>query len=198
LVAGVVVLVDEAEFGLLQADEIRTGGDGRVAVAGQDRGDIDGQAEAPRRDPHPCHDHRSRAAMDHRDDNKTGKDQLGLDAYQVRNWTPWHRHVTICMLAHAFLAVTRARLGKDHQPRPPGRSVDPESPHPLQPRRDPRSAIRDPLAATVLARDALDHAAAITRDLWRRTHQTRALISHDRDAETRYPKISECSTGVPS
>jgi SRSO17 transposase len=57
------------------------------------------------------------------DDNKAGKDQLGLDAYQVRKWTPWHRHVTICMLAHAFLAVTRAGLGKDHQPRstPPTR-----------------------------------------------------------------------------
>ena len=42
------------------------------------------------------------------DDNKTGKDLLGLDQYQVRNWTPWHRHVSICMLAHAFLAITRA------------------------------------------------------------------------------------------
>jgi SRSO17 transposase len=47
------------------------------------------------------------------DDNKAGKDQLGLDQYQVRKWTPWHRHVTISMLAHAFLAVTRANLGKD-------------------------------------------------------------------------------------
>lgn len=47
------------------------------------------------------------------DDNKAGKDQLGLDSYQVRKWDPWHRHVTISMLAHAFLAVTRAGLGKD-------------------------------------------------------------------------------------
>jgi SRSO17 transposase len=51
------------------------------------------------------------------DDNKAGKDQLGLDQYQVRKWTPWHRHVTISMLAQAFLAVTRAGLGKDHPPR---------------------------------------------------------------------------------
>lgn len=51
------------------------------------------------------------------DDNKAGKDQLGLDQYQVRKWTPWYRHVTICMLAHAFLAVTRASLGKDPRPR---------------------------------------------------------------------------------
>ncbi len=48
------------------------------------------------------------------DDNKAGKDQLGLDQYQVRGWTSWHRHVTISMLAQAFLAVTRSGLGKDH------------------------------------------------------------------------------------
>jgi hypothetical protein len=46
------------------------------------------------------------------DDNKAGKDQLGFGDYQVRKWTPWYRHVTISMLAHAFLAVTRANLGK--------------------------------------------------------------------------------------
>jgi len=53
------------------------------------------------------------------DDNKAGKDQLGLDAYQVRKWDPWYRHVTISMLAHAFLAVTRADLGKDPTCAPP-------------------------------------------------------------------------------
>jgi SRSO17 transposase len=47
------------------------------------------------------------------DDNKAGKDQLGLDQYHVRRWTPWHRHVTISMLAQAFLAVTRSGLGKE-------------------------------------------------------------------------------------
>jgi SRSO17 transposase len=47
------------------------------------------------------------------DDNKCGKDQLGLGDYQVRKWRPWHRHVTVSMLAHAWLAVTRAELGKE-------------------------------------------------------------------------------------
>jgi SRSO17 transposase len=50
------------------------------------------------------------------DDNKVGKDLCGLDQYQVRKWILWYRHVTICMLAHAFLAVTRAQLGKDPYP----------------------------------------------------------------------------------
>jgi SRSO17 transposase len=48
------------------------------------------------------------------DDNGAAKDVLGLDQYQVRKWTPWHRYVTICMLAYAFLAVKRAELGKAH------------------------------------------------------------------------------------
>jgi SRSO17 transposase len=55
------------------------------------------------------------------ENNAQGKDLLGLDQYQVRKWTPWHRHVTTCMLAHAFLAATRAQLGKD-QPLPQPRA----------------------------------------------------------------------------
>jgi len=50
------------------------------------------------------------------EDNKTGKDQLGMDAYQVRKWVGWYRHVTMCMLAQAFLAVTHASQGKDATP----------------------------------------------------------------------------------
>jgi SRSO17 transposase len=46
------------------------------------------------------------------DCNGETKDLLGLDQYQVRKWTPWHRHVTTCMLAHAFLAVQASSLGK--------------------------------------------------------------------------------------
>jgi len=42
------------------------------------------------------------------DCNKETKDALGLGEYQVRKWIPWHRHITICMLAHAFLAVQAA------------------------------------------------------------------------------------------
>lgn len=44
------------------------------------------------------------------ENNEHGKDLLGLTQYQVRKWTPWHRHVTIAMLALAFLAVMRATL----------------------------------------------------------------------------------------
>ena len=34
------------------------------------------------------------------------KNETGLDHYQVRKYQAWYRHVTLAMLAHAFLAVT--------------------------------------------------------------------------------------------
>ncbi|MFD0632380.1 hypothetical protein [Catenulispora yoronensis] len=46
-------------------------------------------------------------------DNRLGKNGIGLDHYEVRKWAPWHRHITSCMFAAAFLAITRpAELGK--------------------------------------------------------------------------------------
>ena len=39
------------------------------------------------------------------------KGQCGLDEYEVRSWTGWHRHVTLSLLAHAYLTVVRAQAG---------------------------------------------------------------------------------------
>jgi len=36
------------------------------------------------------------------------KGEVGLDQYEVRRWEGWYRHVTLSLLAHAFLEVTRA------------------------------------------------------------------------------------------
>jgi len=35
------------------------------------------------------------------------KGEVGLDQCEVRTWTAWHRFVTLALLAHAYLAVTR-------------------------------------------------------------------------------------------
>ena len=35
------------------------------------------------------------------------KGQVGLDQYEVRKWDGWYRHITLAMLAHAYLAVVR-------------------------------------------------------------------------------------------
>ena len=38
---------------------------------------------------------------------EAAKGEVGLDQYEVRSWTGWHRHVTLAMLAHAYLAALR-------------------------------------------------------------------------------------------
>jgi SRSO17 transposase len=40
-----------------------------------------------------------------------GKGEVGLDQYEVRRWVGWYRHITLALLAHAFLAVTLAHAG---------------------------------------------------------------------------------------
>jgi SRSO17 transposase len=36
------------------------------------------------------------------------KGEVGLDHYEVRRYDGWYRHITLALLAYAFLAVTRA------------------------------------------------------------------------------------------
>ena len=40
---------------------------------------------------------------------QTAKGQVGLDQYQVRRYDSWYRHITLAMLAHAFLTTTTAK-----------------------------------------------------------------------------------------
>src|SRR5580693_1715524 len=43
---------------------------------------------------------------------QTAKNETGLDHYQVRRYDAWYRHITLAMLAHAYLAVTAATTPK--------------------------------------------------------------------------------------
>ena len=43
---------------------------------------------------------------------QTAKTETGLDHYQVRRYDAWYRHITLAMLAHAYLAVTAATAPK--------------------------------------------------------------------------------------
>ncbi|WP_043485738.1 IS701 family transposase [Streptomyces olivaceus] len=40
---------------------------------------------------------------------QAAKNECGLDQYEVRRYVGWYRHVTLSMLAHAFLAATTAQ-----------------------------------------------------------------------------------------
>src|SRR3712207_6232372 len=57
---------------------------------------------------------------------EAAKGEVGLDDYEVRSWTGWHRHITLAMLAHAYLAVLRkAALGGRGRARPRRRTAAP-------------------------------------------------------------------------
>ena len=51
------------------------------------------------------------------------KNEAGLDHYQVRLYRAWYRHISLSMLAHAFLAVS-ARALRLAPPEPPPASAD--------------------------------------------------------------------------
>lgn len=40
------------------------------------------------------------------------KNEAGLDHYQVRSYRAWYAHITLSMLAHAWLAVSRRLAAK--------------------------------------------------------------------------------------
>jgi len=40
---------------------------------------------------------------------ESAKGEVGLDEYEVRSWHGWHRHMTLCLVAHALLSVLRGQ-----------------------------------------------------------------------------------------
>src|SRR5260221_13323925 len=46
------------------------------------------------------------------------KDDLGLDHCEVRSWHGWHRHMSLCMAAAAFLAKLAADLRRSTWSKP--------------------------------------------------------------------------------
>jgi SRSO17 transposase len=51
------------------------------------------------------------------------KQEVGLDDSEVRSWDGWHRHVTLALLAHAFLEALRNESAR----RPPPKSAGSQS-----------------------------------------------------------------------
>ncbi len=101
---------------------------------------------------------------------QTAKTHVGLDHYQVRGWTGWHRHTTLALLALAVLAICTAST----EPTPP------------DPTRHTRHA--GPIALTMAEIRRLTSILIIdtVRDVghhlhwshWRRDHQGRARRAH--------------------
>jgi SRSO17 transposase len=41
------------------------------------------------------------------------KGETGLDEYEVRHWHSWHRHITLSMMAHTWLAAIRYQANQE-------------------------------------------------------------------------------------
>ncbi|MBM7489583.1 hypothetical protein JOD64_000805 [Micromonospora luteifusca] len=94
---------------------------------------------------------------------QTGKGQVGLDHYQVRSWTGWHRFVTLAMLAPAVLTILAATAQQpDAAPTIIALTV---------------AEIRRLLNAFVLAA-SLPPEHTLRWSIWRRTSQARARRSN--------------------
>jgi SRSO17 transposase len=61
----------------------------------------------------------------------SGKNEVGLDEYQVRKYNAWHRHITLAMLAHSFLAIA-AHKAKKGGPDQTGNQSPTTNPRPSQ------------------------------------------------------------------
>jgi SRSO17 transposase len=68
---------------------------------------------------------------------ETEKSDVGLDEYEVRSWAGWHHHITLCLLASAFLLTLQPAWGEKDAPHHPSsgisgraRTVAPGAVHP--------------------------------------------------------------------
>jgi SRSO17 transposase len=110
---------------------------------------------------------------------EAAKGEVGLDHYEVRLWTSWYRHITLSMLAHAYLTVVRSHS-------------EPSIPTDLL------ETALDLLPLTVaevrhlLWQTAWPHAPPLefilAWSLWRRRHQAVALRSH---VKRRHKRLAE-------
>jgi len=110
---------------------------------------------------------------------QTTKSQAGLDHYQVRTWTAWHRFITLAMLALAFLMACAAQAAPAPLADPwhHARTRGPIALTPAEIRRLLGALIITPLRARLAAPPGVtSHAHHWSH--WRRLHQGHARRSH--------------------
>lgn len=107
------------------------------------------------------------------------KGEVGLDQYQVRQWTAWYRHITLALLAHAFLAVLRAAA-----PPPPLNQIPLTLPE-----------VRRLIHALACSETEQQHRLRWSR--WRRVHQAVAKRCHATRRQQDAPALPLPTTPSP-
>lgn len=106
------------------------------------------------------------------------KGELGLDEYEVRRWAGWHRHITLCLLAHAFVGVVRS----SEVARENGALEDLLAPTVPEVRR---------LMCSLLLAKLPEEEAVLCWSRWRRRHQLRARRCHQRRRRLERPEEAD-------
>ncbi|MER6188758.1 hypothetical protein ABT190_02115 [Streptomyces cyaneofuscatus] len=103
---------------------------------------------------------------------QAAKSPVGLDHYQVDHWTSWHRHITLAMLALAFLTAVTVASAAPHRPTEPH--------HPTRKREPIHLTVPEihRLLIAVLTPPAITTAEPLHWSSWRRHHQSAARRSH--------------------
>jgi SRSO17 transposase len=97
---------------------------------------------------------------------EAAKGEFGMDDYEVRKWIAWQRHITLCLLAHAFVGVLRSEEVRKRG-----------TPKDLLPLTLPE--VRRLLCSLLLAKLPQER-AVLSWSCWRRRHQLRAKRCHYR------------------
>jgi len=100
------------------------------------------------------------------------KNEVGLDHDEVRRWPGWYRHITLALLAHAFLVVTRTRPPAATAQRGPGGLTSQLGLLPLT-----VPEVRRLLVALVWTAP-VQPSLVLAWSRWRRRHQARARRAH--------------------
>ena len=98
------------------------------------------------------------------------KQEVGLDDYEVRSWQGWYRHITLAMLALAFLVVMRVKLNAS--PPPTGNDAPP------QPLVDFSVGEIRHLISRLLLKAGLALEPIFAWSVWRRMRQAVAKLCH--------------------
>jgi SRSO17 transposase len=108
-------------------------------------------------------------ARGHIEEDFANTKDMGLDQYEVRNWTAWYRHVTLVMLAYAFLVGICAQVQT-----PPCESAPP-GPRPLLP---PTVAEVRHLLGHLIWPPPSSAKLVLAWSWWRRCHRSGASYFH--------------------
>jgi SRSO17 transposase len=100
------------------------------------------------------------------------KGEVGLDHYEVRRWPGWYRPITLALLAHAFLVVTRAKASTGEPAKGAGRLTNQLGLLPLT-----VPEVRRLLVALVWT-TPIQPGFVLGWSRWRRRHQARARRTH--------------------